>query len=67
MSLVFVSKDPIENKSVLVQVMACHRTGDKPLAEPTMTQSYMRLCELRSVYNKDSTHDDVIKWKYFHR
>ena len=29
---------PIANKSALIQVMAWHRTGDKPLSEPMMTQ-----------------------------
>ena len=35
----------IDNKSALVQVMAWHRTGDKPLPEPMLTQfinAYMR-------------------------
>ena len=37
-SLKFVPKGPIENKSALVQVMAWHPTGDKPLPEAIMTQ-----------------------------
>ena len=37
-SLKFVSSSPIENKQVLVQVMAWRRTGDTPLPEPTMNQ-----------------------------
>ena len=44
-SLKFVPKGPIDNKSALVQVMAWHRTGDKPLPEPMLTQftdAYMR-------------------------
>ena len=44
-SLKFVPKDLIDNKSALVQVMAWSRTGDKPLPEPIMTQftdAYMR-------------------------
>ena len=44
-SLKFVSKDPNTNKSALVQVMAWHRTGDKPLSEPMLpqfTDAYMR-------------------------
>ena len=44
-SLKFVPKGPIDNKSALVQVMAWHRTGDKPLSEPMRTQFidvYMR-------------------------
>ena len=35
-SLKFVLKGPIDNKSALVQVMAWCRTGDKPLSEPMM-------------------------------
>ena len=38
MSLKFVPKGPIDQKSVLVQVMAWRRTGDKPLSEPMLTQ-----------------------------
>ena len=44
-SLKFVPKGSIDNKSALVQVMACRLTGDKPLPEPMLTQftdAYMR-------------------------
>ena len=34
----FVRKGPIDNRATLVQVMAGHRTGDKPLPEPMLTQ-----------------------------
>ena len=34
----FVPKVPIGNKSVLVQAMAWHQTGDKPLPEPMLAQ-----------------------------
>ena len=43
--LKFVPKGLIDNKSVLVRVMAWRRTGDKPLPEPLLTQftnAYMR-------------------------
>ena len=43
--LKIVPKGLIDNKPSLVQVMAWHRTGDKPLPEPMMTQftyEYMR-------------------------
>ena len=46
MSLKFVPKGPIDNKSALVQVMAWRRTGDEPLSEAMMIQfndAYMRL------------------------
>ena len=44
-SLKFVPKGPIDNKSALVQVMAWCRTGNKLLPEPMMSQftdAYMR-------------------------
>ena len=34
----FISKDPIDNKSALVQVMAWQQTGDKSLAGPRIAQ-----------------------------
>ena len=37
-SLKFVPKRPVDNKSALVRVMAWRRTGDKPLPEAMMTQ-----------------------------
>ena len=37
-SLKFVSNVPTDNKSVLVQVMAWHQTGDKPLPELMLAQ-----------------------------
>ena len=37
-SVKFVPKVPIDNKSMLVQVMAWRRIGDKPLSEPMLTQ-----------------------------
>ena len=37
-SLKYVPRSPIDNKPVLVQVMAWCRTGDKPLPGPMMTQ-----------------------------
>ena len=44
-SLRFVPKGSIDNKSTLVQVMAWRQRGDKPLPEPVLTQfsdAYMR-------------------------
>ena len=37
-SLKFVLKDPIDNKSALVQVMACRLFGVKPLPKPMLIQ-----------------------------
>ena len=36
-SLEFVPKEPIDNNSALVQIMAWRRIGDKPLSEPKLT------------------------------
>ena len=36
MLLKFVQKGQIVNKSLLIQVITWHRTGDKPLPEPMM-------------------------------
>ena len=44
-SLKFVLKGPIDNSQYLVQVMAWHRTGDKPLPEQMLsklTDAYVR-------------------------
>ena len=37
-SLKFVPRGPIDNKPALVRVMACRRTGDKPLSQTMLTQ-----------------------------
>ena len=37
-SLKFVSKGPINDILVLIQIMAWCRPGDKPSSEPTLTQ-----------------------------
>ena len=34
-----VPEGPVDNKAVLVQVMACRLFGTKPLPEPMLTQS----------------------------
>ena len=36
-SLIFVAKGPIDNKSALVQVVAWYQTGDKPIRDPMVT------------------------------
>ena len=42
-SLKFVTKGPIKNIPALVQIMAWHWPGDKPLSEPmqAITDAYM--------------------------
>ena len=45
-SLKFVPKGPIDNNPPLVQLMAWHRIGNKPLSEPMLTRfidAYMQL------------------------
>ena len=37
-SLQFVPRSPIYNKSALVQVVACHLFGARPLPEPMLTK-----------------------------
>ena len=44
-SLKYVPRSPIDNKSALFRAMALRRTGDKPLPKPMMTlfiDAYMR-------------------------
>ena len=43
-SLKFVPKGSINNIPALVQVMAWHRPGDKPLSEPMMVSLLMHIC-----------------------
>ena len=42
-SLKFVSKCPVSNMSALVQIMAGHWPGCKPLSEPIMVRLYQRI------------------------
>ena len=46
-SLMFVSKVPIDNIPALVQVMAWHRPGDKPLSEAMMVSLLTHICVSR--------------------
>ena len=57
-SLKFVPKGPINDESVLVQIMAWRRTCDKPLSEPMMVSfndAYMRHSALMSEIIQFST------------
>ena len=40
----FVSKAPISKIPALVQIMAWHRPGNKPLSEPMMVSLLMHVC-----------------------
>ena len=46
-SLKYVRKGPIDNNPALVQIMAWHWSGDKPLSEPMMVILLMHLCVTR--------------------
>ena len=46
-SLKFVPNFPINNRPALVQVMAWHRPGDKPLSEPMMVSLLTHICITR--------------------
>ena len=61
-SLNFVPKSPIDNKSLLVQVMACHRTGDKPLSDPIMVKLLMHICVTRPQWVKQMLFANVFSW-----
>ena len=54
---------PVHNALALIQEMAWHQTGNRPLPELMITQLY-------SAYIHHQPHwilDDVIKWKHFPR
>ena len=42
-----VRKSPINNTPALVQIMAWHRSGDKPLSEPMVVDSLTHVCVTR--------------------
>ena len=46
-SLKFVPKGPINNIPALVQIMAWHRSGDKPLSEAMMVSLPTHICVTR--------------------
>ena len=46
-SLKFLPKGPINNNPALVQIMAWHWSGDKPLSEPMMVGLLMHICVTR--------------------
>ena len=48
-SLKLVLKDPVDNKTVLIEVMAWCQTGSRPLPE-----SVISLCEIQTFHNQQS-------------
>ena len=51
-SLKFVPKGPIHINLAFVQIMACSRSGDKPLSEPMMVSLLMHICGTRPQWVK---------------
>ena len=51
-SLKFVPEGPINNNPALVQIMAWHRSGNKPLSEPMMISLLMHICVTRPQWVK---------------
>ena len=51
-SLKFVPNGPINNIPSLIQIMAWHRPGDKPLSEPMMVRSLMHIWVTRPQWVK---------------
>ena len=51
-SLKFVPKGPIDQIPALVQIMAWHRPGDKPLSEPMMISLLTHICVTRPQWVK---------------
>ena len=52
-SLKFVPNGPIDNIPALVQIMAWHRPGDKPLSEPMMVRLPTHICVTRPQYSRE--------------
>ena len=61
--LKFVPRGPINNIPALVQIMAWHRPGDKPLSEPMLVFVPTLICVTQP--QLVNVHDDIIKWKPF--
>ena len=59
-SLKFVPKGSINDIPALVQIMAWHRPGDKPLSEPMMVNLPTHICVTRPRWvNEESTNTGV--------
>ena len=53
-SLKFVIKGAINNIPAMVQIMACHLLGDKPLSEPMMARLPTHICITRPQWVNES-------------
>ena len=64
-SLKFVPKGPIDNKSALIQVMACHLFGIKPLPEPMLNWLPTNICGTTGRWFKEFWGDDLKNFPTF--
>ena len=62
-SLKFVLKGPIDNIPLLVQIMAWHRPGDKPLSELMMVSLPTHICVTRPQWVNSLGPSDTIWWQ----
>ena len=53
------------NENVLVQIMAWHRPGDKPLSEPMMVCLLIHLCVIRPHWHESAVFHKQITMDYF--
>ena len=63
-SLKFVPEGPINNILAMVQLMAWHQTGDKPLSEPMMVRLPMHICVTRPQRVHNNTRIKTITTDY---
>ena len=61
-SLKFVPKGSINNIQALVQIMAWHRPGDKPLSEPTMVRLTIHICITQPQWVEVAV--ELFKWNF---
>ena len=61
-SLEFVPMGPINNIPVLVQIMAWHRLGHKPLSEPIMVRLLSHICITRPQWVNTYGWNTLIPW-----
>ena len=61
-SLKFVPKGPINNIPALVQIMAWHQPGGKPLSEPMMGRLPTHICVTRPQWVMGCNNSSLTRW-----
>ena len=61
-SLKIVPKGPINNIPTLVQIMAWHKPGDKPLSEPMVVSFLRHICITRSQWVNARSQGIITHW-----